>query len=155
MALSAGSVSVSAYPGASSSPPTTGSEVVVSSGMAGAIYTALIATDSYSIPDWPVKGQVYPLGSTSSDIYGNSPSPLTVSEWEDLVPSISDARVGVLQAAADIANAVASAVIAHIQANAVATVYIETTDSALQRDPATSNNTLGPSAKRTIYGDVT
>lgn len=53
-----------------------------------------------------------------------------------------------------VALAVARAVIEYFTANADVTVSVETTDVGLQRDPATSTDTLGPSSTRTLAGGV-
>lgn len=72
------------------------------------------------------------------------------SELDGFQPDPDDP--GVLWAR--LAAAIANGVIAHMTANADITVTIGTGDSALQRDPATSTNTLGPSAPRALGGTI-
>lgn len=55
---------------------------------------------------------------------------------------------------ARLAAAIANGVITHMTANADVRVTIGTGDSALQRDPATSTNTLGPSSPRSLGGTI-
>lgn len=52
-------------------------------------------------------------------------------------------------------NGLAVAIIEYLLANAEITVTVKTTDAGLQRDPASSDPTLAPSADKEIQGALT
>lgn len=55
---------------------------------------------------------------------------------------------------ARLSAAIARGVVEYLVANTDVSVTIETTDSALQRDPATNADTRGPSAARSLGGTI-
>lgn len=66
----------------------------------------------------------------------------------DVIPKNVLALIAYKTELGKMSRAIATGVVGHIVANA--DVEIQTSDSALQRDDASTNDTLGPAAKRTI-----
>lgn len=76
--------------------------------------------------------------------------PKTAKAWEQEIKKI---RLKILRGYARRARAIAS-IATYATTNAVVTVTIETTDSGIQRDPATSDPCLGPSTQKQISGSI-
>lgn len=70
----------------------------------------------------------------------------------DLIPKNVAALITYKTELGKMSRAIATGVVGYIVANA--DVEIQTSDSALQRDPDSSSDTLGPSAKKTLSSAI-
>ena len=84
------------------------------------------------------------------DNYADDIESITGEPAEPIPDGADGAKIK--QGYAIFARNVATAVVTHISANA--DVTITTSDAGLQRDPATSNDTLAPSGDKTLIGAV-
>lgn len=93
--------------------------------------------------------------NANGTVTGTGLSRAVAQEYVTRVEGLVLKRPAVRQAYEQLSEAIAAAVVSYLLANADISVTVKTTDSGLQRDPASTDPTLGPSADKTLEGTLT